>query len=350
MRKEVWSGKKILVTGHTGFKGSWLVYWLSELGCRLFGLSLRTQPTIPSLYYDAKIGELLEKEYFGDIRDKQLVEKIFSECKPDYVFHLAAQAIVRKSFINPIETISTNVLGSSNILYQALSTKSVLGIIIATTDKVYKNNGIHQPFKETDSLGGSEPYSSSKAASELVITALNQTYNVRKIPVTTVRAGNVVGGGDWGQDRIIPDIVRAVKNNGVLNIRNFNATRPFQFILDCLHGYLLLAQFHIANKAESPDALNFGPLKSISIQNVLDSINIKLDHKIIVKLEKSNINEASNLELDSSLANNFLGWKNILSPQQSIDWTISWYLKYLGGKSARDLIVQDILDFKKLCK
>ena len=234
-------GKRILITGHTGFKGSWLTVLLNDLGAEVVGISL--PPESPkSLYEAASINKELATEYFQDIRDEAAVIHLINDIKPDYVFHLAAQAFVRKSYKNPLETFATNVMGTANVMVAALAQESVLGLTIATTDKVYENLDSMELFIESDKLGGKDPYSASKAASEIVIAAINSSNNPNRIPVTTVRAGNVIGGGDWGADRIVPDIVNAIQNNQPLIIRNPNSTRPWQHVLDCLYGYLLVAQ------------------------------------------------------------------------------------------------------------
>ena len=204
---ELWRDKRVLVTGHTGFKGSWLVFWLKELGAEVIGLSLPAPETRPTLYIDAKIGNLLSTEYLLDIRDEARVAKVIQESKPSYVFHLAAQALVSRSLKQPSESITTNIIGTTNVLLSSLAQDSIKGTTIATTDKVYQNLGYHKPFQETDRLGSKDPYSASKAAADIATQSWTKSFS--SSPVAIARAGNVIGGGDWAVDRLIPELVKA---------------------------------------------------------------------------------------------------------------------------------------------
>jgi CDP-glucose 4,6-dehydratase len=338
---EIWRTKRILVTGHTGFKGSWLVFWLRELGAEVIGLSLPAPESRPSLYIDAEIGNLVSFEYFLDIRDEIGVEKAIQESKPDYVFHLAAQAFVPRSLKYPSESITTNIVGTANILLASLSLDSVQGVTIATTDKVYQNIGNHEPFKETDMLGSKDPYSASKAAAELVVASLATTCNPHKIPVTTVRAGNVIGGGDWGQDRLVPDLVTALKSGQTLVVRNPNATRPWQYILDCLKGYLLIAQSHLEDD-NTPTSINFGPTNSLSVTKLISIFEVAFGKKVKYEVSETNLNEANQLELNSQLALEYLGWQTSFSLVDAIGETATWYSKFLGGANALELMSKDM--------
>jgi CDP-glucose 4,6-dehydratase len=341
---EIWRNKRILVTGHTGFKGSWLVFWLRELGAEVIGLSLPAPESRPSLYIDAEIGNLVSFEYFLDIRDEIGVEKAIQESKPDYVFHLAAQAFVPRSLKYPSESITTNIVGTANILLASLSLDSVQGVTIATTDKVYQNIGNHEPFKETDMLGSKDPYSASKAAAELVVASLATTCNPHKIPVTTVRAGNVIGGGDWGEDRLVPDLVTALKSGRTLVVRNPNATRPWQYILDCLKGYLLIAQSHLEDN-NTPTSINFGPTNSLAVTKLISIFEVAFGKKVKYEVGETNLNEANQLELNSQLALEYLGWQTSFSLVDAISETATWYSKFLGGANALELMSKDISKF-----
>jgi len=341
---EIWRNKRILVTGHTGFKGSWLVFWLRELGAEVIGLSLPAPESRPSLYIDAEIGNLISFEYFLDIRDEIGVEKAIQESRPDYVFHLAAQAFVPRSLKYPSESITTNIVGTTNILLASLSLDSVQGVTIATTDKVYQNIGNHEPFKETDMLGSKDPYSASKAATELVVASLATTCNPHKIPVTTVRAGNVIGGGDWGEDRLVPDLVTALKSGQTLVVRNPNATRPWQYILDCLKGYLLIAQSHLEDY-NTPTSINFGPTNSLSVTKLISIFEVAFGKKVKYEVGETNLNEANQLELNSQLALEYLGWQTSFSLVDAIGETATWYSKFLGGANALELMSKDISKF-----
>ena len=338
---EIWRTKRILVTGHTGFKGSWLVFWLRELGAEVIGLSLPAPESRPSLYIDAEIGNLVSFEYFLDIRDEIGVKKAIQDSKPDYVFHLAAQAFVPRSLEYPSESITTNIVGTANILLTSLSLDSVQGVTIATTDKVYQNIGNHEPFKETDMLGSKDPYSASKAAAELVVASLATTCNPHKIPVTTVRAGNVIGGGDWGQDRLVPDLVTALKSGQTLVVRNPNATRPWQYILDCLKGYLLIAQSHLEDD-NTPTSINFGPTNSLSVTKLISIFEVAFGKKVKYEVGETNLNEANQLELNSQLALEYLGWQTSFSLVDAIGETATWYSKFLGGANALELMSKDM--------
>ena len=341
LNPEIWRNKRILVTGHTGFKGSWLVFWLRELGAEVIGLSLPAPQSRQSLYIDAEIGNLVSFEYFLDIRDEIGVEKAIQESRPDYVFHLAAQAFVPRSLKYPSESITTNIVGTTNILLASLSLDSVQGVTIATTDKVYQNIGNHEPFKETDMLGSKDPYSASKAATELVVASLATTCNPHKIPVTTVRAGNVIGGGDWGEDRLVPDLVTALKSGQTLVVRNPNATRPWQYILDCLKGYLLIAQSHLEDD-NTPTSINFGPTNSLAVTKLISIFEVAFGKKVKYEVGETNLYEANQLELNSQLALEYLGWQTSFSLVDAISETASWYSKFLGGANALELMSKDM--------
>jgi CDP-glucose 4,6-dehydratase len=338
---EMWKGKKVLVTGHTGFKGSWLSYWLKLLGAEVIGISLPPVISERSLYTDAELNCVINSEYFLNIINESDLHKAITNSMPDYIFHFAAQAFIHKSVNDPRETIKTNIIGTTNVLLSALSTTTIQGITIATTDKVYKNNGKSTPFIETDRLGGSDPYSSSKAASELIIESITKTLNPRLVFVCTGRAGNVIGGGDWGENRLVPDIIRAIEFNKPLIIRNLNATRPWQYILDCLYGYILIAQAHFS-KMQIPSSINFGPTRSLPVIELINIFEASLKQKIRFKIEISTFEEADHLELNSNLALDHLGWKNNLSVEKSIKQTVNWYSKYLNGISPQVLIEEEI--------
>jgi CDP-glucose 4,6-dehydratase len=345
LNPKLWSGKRVLVTGHTGFKGAWLTLLLKDLGAEVIGISLSPEGS-QSLYVDARIEEDITSGIIQDIRDEIAVERAIRESNVDYVFHLAAQAYVRKSVRNPLESITTNVLGTANVLIPALASMSVSGITIVTTDKVYENLGGNLPFKESDKLGGQDPYSASKAAAELVVSSIRFSNNPRNIPVTTVRAGNVIGGGDWGEERLVPDLVRALRLNLPLLIRNEGATRPWQYVLDCLFGYLLVAQAHLEKKENVPSNVNFGPEESLSVIELVNLFENAFEKKIVKEIVKSPIIESSWLSLDTSLAHQYFQWKTSLSPEQSVMQTAEWYLKFSSGEDAKSLMLAEISKYK----
>lgn len=228
------------------------------------------------------------------------------------------------------------------LIGHSLSVDSIQGITIATTDKVYENNGIHEPFKETDRLGSKDPYSASKASAELIVASLSSTCNPYKIPVTTVRAGNVIGGGDWGEDRLVPDLVLALNSDQTLIIRNLDATRPWQHVLDCLKGYLLIAQSHLENNKKTPTSINFGPPNSLSVKKLISIFEVSFGKKGKFRVSETTLNEANKLELNSQLAFEFLGWHTSLSSIEAISQTASWYSKFLGGDNALKLMSEEI--------
>lgn len=345
LNPKLWNGKRVLVTGHTGFKGSWLTLILKELGAEVIGLAL--PPEGPrSLYVDAGISHELLSETTQDIRDEFAVRRAIEGMDPDYVFHLAAQAYVGKSLRDPIESIATNVIGTANVLKPALASKTVLGVTIITTDKVYENLGAKEPFRETDKLGGLDPYSASKAASEIIVASMSATCNALKIPVTTVRAGNVIGGGDWGEERLVPDLVRALNGNSKLIIRNPNATRPWQFVLDCLYGYLLVAQSHMEERGDVPNSVNFGPDESLSVTELVRLFEAAFGRKIELEESKSTFPESEWLRLDSSLARAYFGWESSFSAAQAVSQTANWYSKFESGVDAKELMRAEILKYK----
>ncbi len=345
LNRELWNGKRVLVTGHTGFKGSWLTLILKSLGAEVIGFSL--PPRVPkSLYSLAGIGKMTSTEYIQDIRNEIEVQRLFLSSDIDYVFHLAAQAYVRESIRNPIESISTNVYGASNVLIRALETSSLLGFTFVTTDKVYKNDHAREPFRESDPLGGRDPYSASKAASELLVSSLLSSNNPHKIPVTVVRAGNVIGGGDWGSERLVPDLIHSLNSDSVLQIRNPNATRPWQHVLDCLNGYLLVAEAHLSNKKDIPHAFNFGPTTSLSVIDLIGQFEAAYNQKIRFNVSKSTIAETDWLELDSGLARRYLGWSTSMPSIEAVTRTAKWYSRFEDGAEALDLMCEDILDFE----
>jgi CDP-glucose 4,6-dehydratase len=337
--EDFYKGKTILVTGHTGFKGSWLTIWLSQLGANVVGYSLEP-PTSPSNFEACNLKERVES-IIGDVRDQEKLREVFSKFNPDIVFHLAAQAIVRFSFDNPIETFSVNVMGTVNVLEVSRLTKSVQAVITITSDKCYLNKGWAWGYRETDELGGYDPYSSSKACAELAIACYSDdrfqkiAANSRSLHIASVRAGNVIGGGDWAVNRIIPDIVRSIVSKQDIVIRSPNATRPWQHVMEPLSGYLWLG----INLFEEPEkyatAWNFGPYgdETKTVKNIVDNI-LKLwkpeNTKLIVNEDHSGA-ESKLLSLDCAKAQHELNWRATWSVEETLDAIVSWYKNYYSS-------------------
>jgi CDP-glucose 4,6-dehydratase len=345
--RNFWRGKRVLLTGHTGFKGSWLTLWLSRLGAKITGISLHPN-TDPNLFQLANISQLCSN-HFCDVRDAQKLAKLIKHAQPEVVFHLAAQPLVRESYLIPLETFSTNVMGTANVLDALRGLDSVLAAVMVTTDKVYRNNELLWAYREDDILGGHDPYSASKAASELVIASYRDAFLAQRgIAVGSVRAGNVIGGGDWSRDRLIPDAVRAWQSGDPLIIRSPNAIRPWQHVLEPLVGYLALA-CSMAKKEQYEgrdfsSAYNFGPATfAAPVKDV-----IKLAKKAygagIVNYDDCSDGrfEADALVLDTTKARMMLGITSQWSLAEGIQRTMEWYRAQHEGADARTLCEADI--------
>lgn len=346
-------GKKIFVTGHNGFKGSWLVSWLAFYDCEIVGYSLGLPDR--SLYADAGLSSIVNREYIGDIRDFDNVKSSLKEVQPDLILHLAAQSLVRFSYKEPLETWSTNVQGTATVLQAARLCPSVKAVLVVTSDKCYENMEWAWGYRESDRLGGYDPYSASKAATELVVSSFIKSFSDNGgSNIASARAGNVIGGGDWSKDRLVPDAVRAVQENGELLIRSPHATRPWQHVLDCLHGYLLLA----ATLLDRPSSLagtrafNFGPDSSgnLEVADFLDRMvrDIpKLKWSVVYDLEGTpDPHEAGILYLDSSLSRKILGWSPRWNVDKAISATADWYIRYMDrSESANDLMKRQLKEY-----
>jgi CDP-glucose 4,6-dehydratase len=341
--------KKIFITGHTGFKGSWLTHLLNENGAIIKGFS-KKPITNPNLYNLLGLDSCINS-VINDINSYNIIEKEIFDFKPDFIFHLAAQPLVRYSYSNSLETHNTNIIGTANVLEATKKLNNKCIIICITTDKVYKNQEWEFPYRETDELGGYDPYSSSKAAAELLISSYRQSFFTNNIiQVASVRAGNVIGGGDWSEDRLIPDIVRAISNNTHIEIRNPNSIRPWQHVLDPLFGYLKLAMLMSEFPGKYDQAWNFGPLNNDvkTVQEVLDIFykanNIKSEYKLNTD---NNVHEAGILKLDISKSTSKLNWTPILETKLAIQLTANWYKKFIEGVSVIELVNNDIKYFLK---
>ncbi|MCK9164957.1 MAG: CDP-glucose 4,6-dehydratase [Candidatus Cloacimonas sp.] len=330
---DAYKNKHVLVTGNTGFKGSWLSLWLQKLNAEVYGYSLKS-PTNPN-HFD--LLNLNMRTEYGDIRNYKKLASYITEIKPEVVFHLAAQSLVRKSYFNPRQTYETNVMGTLNLLEACKKIGSVNVFINVTSDKCYENTEQIWGYREIDRLGGYDPYSSSKACSEILTSSYRNSFlntnkdnSNQRMLLASVRAGNVIGGGDWAQDRLIPDIMRAINKNKTVIIRNPNSIRPWQHVLEPLSGYLLLGSKLLKGETKLADCWNFGPLFNYdyTVKQVLDSIKILWDD-LVYEVEKvENLHEASLLKLDCTKALTNLGWRPVWDFFTSIEVTTNWYKNY----------------------
>ncbi|MGN5651511.1 CDP-glucose 4,6-dehydratase [Bacillus sp. Brlt_9] len=346
----VWNKKKVFITGHTGFKGSWLTLFLTSLGAEVIGYSSHP-PSTPNLFEQGNVAKECTS-INGDITDYDALLHALKQHNPDILFHLAAQPIVTISYKNPIETFKTNVLGTVHVLEAAKHIESIRGVINVTSDKCYENDGSgNRAFKESDRLGGYDPYSASKACAELVATSYQKSFfRTNALHLASVRAGNVIGGGDWAKDRLFPDVIRAYLEDGTLNIRNKHAIRPWQHVLDPLHGYILLAE-KLWKDAEYATAWNFGPMNepNRTVHDVIQSIMKLWNQPLTILSPHTNTPyESPILTLDSTKAINKLGWTPKLSTDHSIAWTVDWYKKYASGENMESFTRQQIDAFKNL--
>ncbi|WP_339824409.1 CDP-glucose 4,6-dehydratase [Paenibacillus sp. FSL R7-0163] len=351
MNTNFWVSKKVLITGHTGFKGSWLSLWLQHLGADVYGYSSPVPVSEPHLFGIAQVAKNMDSTY-ADILDFQRLQSFIQKVRPEIIFHLAAQPLVRESYIDPVATFSINVMGTVNLLEIARHTESVKVVINVTTDKCYENtNNSIQGFMENDPVGGSDAYSASKACSEIVTSAYERSFysNSGKF-LSSARAGNVIGGGDWANDRIIPDIIRSIINKQPLNIRYPQAIRPWQHVLDCLNGYLLLAQSMWESGAKYIGAWNFGPGESsiLSVAQLIEECNKHLENRLNVVYESNTQPyEATTLVLNSDKAAKLLDWNIMLPIHQSIEWTMEWYSCYMSNRLS-DLTLRQICQYENI--
>ena len=352
MNESFWKNKKILITGHTGFKGSWLTVWLKKLGADITGFS-KSVPTNPSLFETANIEKDI-KSVVGDIQNYELLKETISKCEPEIIFHMAAQSLVIKSYSNPIETFSTNVMGTVNLLYAVKETKKAKIVINITSDKCYENNESLEGYSEEDPMGGHDPYSSSKGCAELITKSFRKSFfssdHENNIGLASVRAGNVIGGGDWAENRLIPDIIRAIKNKENVKIRNPNALRPWQHVLDPLNGYISLAEKLWDDQKKHSEGWNFGPEKNEvkPVSWIIEEFNELWKNKINWVVGNNELHEANNLILNCQKAKSRLGWNSKINTETALKMTIEWYTKYFDGKNMREVTEEQIIEFQKL--
>jgi len=344
-----WAGKRVVVFGHTGFKGAWLSLWLHRLGAAVFGVSL--PPEEPSLFAATGLDSLLDT-HFADIRDPDGVANATARIQPQIIFHLAAQSLVRRSYRDPVETYATNVMGTVHVLAAAAQIPSVRCIVIVTSDKCYENREWLWAYRENEALGGHDPYSSSKACAELVTAAWRRSFcgpdAGRSIGIASVRAGNVIGGGDWAEDRLVPDCMRALADRQPIGIRNPLAVRPWQHVLDPLCGYLVLTERLWDDPVGYGEAWNFGPADTDArpvgwiVSRIVERWG---DGARWESVASDTRHEAKLLKVDASKARTRLGWSPRLRLEVGLNWTVEWYKEHARGQSAREMTENQIVRF-----
>lgn len=354
MRQAFWCGKRVFITGHTGFKGSWMALWLQRLGAHVTGYALKP-PTNPSLFEQALVAEGMTS-IFGDIRDQESLRESMKRAQPEIVIHMAAQPLVRYSYQNPVETYSTNIMGTVNLFEAVRETSTVRAVVNITTDKCYENREWIWGYREHDRLGGFDPYSNSKACSELISAAYRSSffnpieYYKHGVALATARAGNVIGGGDWAEDRLIPDTIKAFMKEKPVRIRSPHAIRPWQHVLEPIRGYLMLAERLFEEGVQFGEAWNFGPGEE----------DVKTVGWIVEKLasqwgrgakweldEVDHPHEARYLKLDISKARNLLNWQPLLKIDESLNLIVNWEKKAQTNGNIRDICVNQIKSYQK---
>ena len=344
-----WQSKRVLLSGHTGFKGSWLSLWLQSMGAEVCGVSL-APPTEPSLFDQAKVADGMRHEIV-DIRNFEEIDCVFQSFRPEIVIHLAAQPLVRLSYQEPIQTYATNIMGTVHILEASRRAKSVRGIVNVTTDKCYENREWVWGYREDEPMGGHDPYSSSKACSELISSAYRRSFlEAEGIGMVTARAGNVIGGGDWAQDRLIPDIIKSLEQKDVLNIRNPTAIRPWQHVLEPLSGYLMLAKKLYLRESDVSGAWNFGPNDedAKTVKWVAEKLSAKWGSITNLKLQSGEQpHEAHFLKLDISKAKQQLGWQPKWSLDAALDKVIDWQKAWRANENMHAKCLSQISEYNK---
>jgi CDP-glucose 4,6-dehydratase len=356
MFKNRFKGKKVLITGNTGFKGSWLSLWLINLGAKVYGVS-KDIPSNPALFDELKL-DAISNHYYEDVRDFEKLKSLICSIEPDYIFHMAAQPIVVDSYLNPLETLSSNIMGTANILESLRVINKKCVCVIITSDKCYENVEQVWGYKENDKLGGKDIYSCSKASAEIVVNSYYNSFfkNSTNIRIATARAGNVIGGGDWAKYRIVPDCIRAWKDNDIVSIRNPESTRPWQHVLEPLSGYLHLASLLGEDIRLNGESFNFGPLSinNKTVEELLVGLSSYWDLKAnAFEVEKSNLDfhEAGLLQLNCDKSLHYLDWNPNLSFNDLVEFTSEWYYNYyVDKKDIFDFTLNQINEFQNKAK
>lgn len=349
--KTAYCGRRVFLTGHTGFKGSWLCEWLLSLGAEVYGLAL-PPPTRPSLFNQLKLAKRIAAHAVGDIRDLALVKDAMRRIKPDFVFHLAAQPLVRYSYAHPVETFETNVMGTVNLLEACRGLKKKCSVVCVTTDKCYENKETKRPYREDDPMGGYDPYSCSKGCDELVISSYRRSFfgtPDSPVWVASARAGNVIGGGDWAQDRIVPDCMRFLGRGEAIPVRNKVSTRPWQHVLEPLGGYLALgaALDSRTRFADYASGFNFGPdpKANRTVKELVTEILKRAKGSWVDKSDPGAVHEAGLLNLDIRKARRVLGWKPRWGFEKTVEETVAWYEAVRNGGSPLETTRRQILEY-----
>jgi CDP-glucose 4,6-dehydratase len=343
-----WAGRRVFLTGHTGFKGGWLALWLAQMGAEVRGYALDPW-TAPSLFDVARVGDFVD-DVRGDIRDAARLDRAVTEFRPEVVFHLAAQPLVRLSYSDPIGTYETNVIGTARVLDALRRTPSVRAVVSVTTDKCYENKEWVWGYRESDPLGGYDPYSSSKACAEMVTAAFRQSFLAeRGVAVATARAGNVIGGGDWSADRLIPDLVRGFAMGEPVAIRQPQAIRPWQHVLEPVYGYIRLAEQLLTGDAKFARAYNFGPAEddARTVAWIADRMAETWGNGASWILDgEPGVHEAGSLKLDASRAREDLGWAPRLRLAEALDWLVAWYRAHASGEEMQAFTLEQIREYE----
>jgi len=356
MNPQFWAGKRVFLTGHTGFKGSWLSLWLQSMGAHVTGFAL-APPTTPSLFEVARVADGMQS-IIGDVRDLTSLQKAMNDAKPEIVIHMAAQALVRYSYDNPVETYATNVMGTVHLFEAVRTTPSVKAVVNITTDKCYENREWIWGYRENEPMGGFDPYSNSKGCAELVTSAYRssffnpQSYAKHGVALASVRAGNVIGGGDWALDRLIPDIISAFSERRPVSIRSPHAIRPWQHVLEPLRGYLMLAEKLYDEGVDYAEGWNFGPneVDAKSVGWIVDTLAGQWGAGATWSLDGAeHPHEATYLKLDISKVRSKLGWSPVLNLTEGLQMIVDWYREYKNKSEMRDVVLSQIAAYTTLC-
>ncbi|WP_152395464.1 CDP-glucose 4,6-dehydratase [Paenibacillus guangzhouensis] len=347
-----WVNKRVFITGHTGFKGSWLSLWLHSMGAKVYGYA-QIPNTEPSLYHVCGIDEILEKSFIADIRDSKSLQEAMEFSSPEIVIHMAAQPLVRESYINPVDTYSINVMGTVNLFEAVRNCSSVKAVVNVTTDKCYENKEWVWGYRENEPMGGYDPYSSSKACSELVTSAYKNSFfyhnEKRFVGVASARAGNVIGGGDWAKDRLIPDCIKALMADQTIIIRNPYSIRPWQHVLEPLGGYLLLAEKLFEDGEKYSEAWNFGPydIDAKPVEWIVQEMCNKWGTEANYRVDSNpQPHEAQYLKLDCSKANAILNWSPRWNLETAIEKIVSWTKAYRNNENMREVCIKHIKEYQ----